>query len=117
MSYATLHLQRICPLYVAPPMACILYYMQDYMCYMLYYMSYPEKLTRPQCVHSVAQELLENKQGLPLPQLMDLCNRQVESDSMVMALRAIAAAQMMACEEGRSWATITRDMELAFAYR
>lgn len=82
---------------------------------MVVYINYT--LTRPQCVHSVAQELLENKQGLPLPELMEVCNRQVESDSMVMALRAIAATRMMACEEGRSWAMITRDMELAPKYR
>ena len=96
-----LELQRRCPLYVVPQRKHGLF----------------RKQTRPQCVLCVAQELLENKQGLPLPELMEVCNRQVESDSMVMALRAIAAAHMMACEEGRSWAMVTRDMELAPKYR
>ncbi len=57
---------------------------------------------------SYVQALFANAKGLSLEGLLEVCNQQVESDSMVLALKAIAAMEMMVCDEGQCWALMAR---------
>ncbi len=61
------------------------------------------------------QVLFANAKGLSLEDLLEVCNQQVESDSMVLALKAIAAMEMMACDEGQCWA-LTARLDLSSEY-
>lgn len=71
----------------------------------------------PQLMWSaIMQTLIVNQQGMTMNQVADVCCRRMESDSMLLFLRAVAASRMAADKDSEAWGGLIREV-LPISYR